>query len=131
MEKTVSIRGAHLAFSSVGEGVPFIWCHNLFGSRHYEDESGLFDWQGLSARVIRYDVRGHGQSSATFNAEDYTWPSLGQDILALVDALELDTFVLGGASLSCTSSLYAALVQPERVRGLVLTAALGLGDARA
>src|SRR5437667_11984547 len=49
-----------------------------------------------SFRILRYDTRGHGQSSVT--AGDYTIEQLGRDVLALLDALKLERVHFCGLS---------------------------------
>jgi pimeloyl-ACP methyl ester carboxylesterase len=119
---TASIRGATLAFSIRGEGSSFIWAHGLTSSRAFEEDVGLFDWRGLSslASLIRYDARGHGESSATYDPVDYTWENLGLDMVGLSESLDLSQLVLGGASMGCATALYAAIGISARVRALVL-----------
>lgn len=73
-----------------------------------------------TVKLVRYDARGHGESQATYSPDDYTWSNLGGDILAIADSLGADRVILGGASMGCGSSLYAALQAPERIAGLVL-----------
>jgi 3-oxoadipate enol-lactonase/4-carboxymuconolactone decarboxylase len=48
-------------------------------------------------RVLRYDVRGHGGSSAP--SGDYTIASLADDVVALADAIGIGTFAFCGLSL--------------------------------
>lgn len=108
-----------------GSGPALVWGHGLTSSRRREDElGGLFGWAGLAdegrATVVRYDARGHGESGATPDADDYRWPSLALDQWALVDALGLEHPVLGGASMGAATALHAAMVRGEDVAGLVL-----------
>ena len=80
----------------------------------------IFDWSGLTDRfrVIRYDARGHGESDATANPDDYAYPLLGADALALATALGVDRFVAGGASMGSATALHAAVQAPERIVAL-------------
>jgi 3-oxoadipate enol-lactonase len=121
----VEVRGVRLAVDVRGSGPPLVWGHGLTSSRRREDElGGLFGWSGLAdagrATVVRYDARGHGESGATAEADDYRWPSLALDQWALVDALGLERPVLGGASMGAATALHAALLRPGDVAGLVL-----------
>jgi 3-oxoadipate enol-lactonase len=122
VERRVRVADVDLAVRDSGSGRPFVWGHGLLSSMAQEDETGMFGWQGLSdaARMIRYDARGHGRSSATPDPEGYTWPSLAADMLGLLDALDIEQAVLGGASMGCSTAIYAALKAPQRVERLVL-----------
>jgi pimeloyl-ACP methyl ester carboxylesterase len=115
-------RGARLALASSGSGSPFVWCHGLTSSRAHEDAMHLFDWSGLGGgvRLVRYDARGHGESEAGGDAADYRWERLAEDLLEVADALGLERFTAGGASMGAATVLHAAAAAPERLRGLVL-----------
>ncbi len=66
-------------------------------------------------RAIAYDRRGFGDS--TWTAQPF---SHVEDLLAVMDALELDDAVLVGSSQGGRIALDAALLAPDRVAGLVL-----------
>lgn len=68
-------------------------------------------------RVVRYDLRGHGQSPAP--AGPSTIEDLGSDLLGLLDRLELERAALVGVSLGGMVSLWVAASAPERVSSLV------------
>jgi len=74
-----------------------------------------------SARVITYDLRGHGRSTAPM--EPY---SSVDDLAALMDELKVDSAHLVGLSNGARIALDFALAQPSRVRSLVL-ASPGVG----
>ena len=111
-----------LAYEEAGEGRPFVWGHGLTSSRRNEEERNLFDWSSLHdvARVVRYDGRGHGESPASPNEDDYRWDALARDQLALVDSLGIDRYVAGGASMGAATALHVAVRARERLDGLVL-----------
>jgi 3-oxoadipate enol-lactonase len=69
-------------------------------------------------RVIRYDARGHGQSSVPRGA--YTLDQLGQDALAILDDVGASTAHVCGLSLGGITALWLGLNAANRVRGLVL-----------
>ena len=119
---TVPVAGAELAAEVTGEGTPVVWGHGLTSSRAHEDDLGLFDWSGLAAvaRLVRYDARGHGESTGTPDSAGYRWDALAGDMLAVADAVGADRFVAGGASMGCATALHATVTAPDRVEGLVL-----------
>ena len=118
------VRGIDLGVRDSGEGEPFVWGHGLLGSMEQEDEAGALAWPsfGSSLRLIRYDARGHGSSEATLAPAAYRWPELAGDLLALLDAIQLERAVLGGVSMGCATALHAAVQEPARATGLVLVA---------
>jgi 3-oxoadipate enol-lactonase len=105
-----------------GTGIPLIWAHGLMASMAADDLVGWIKWNQLTdvIRLVRYDARGHGQSGASEALADYHWSALARDMLAVAQEVGLDRFVVGGQSMGCGTSLYAALAAPERIRGLVL-----------
>jgi 3-oxoadipate enol-lactonase len=69
-------------------------------------------------RVIRYDARGHGQSSVPRGA--YTLDQLGRDALAILDDIGAPAAHMCGISLGGITGQWLGLNAPNRVRGLVL-----------
>jgi pimeloyl-ACP methyl ester carboxylesterase len=69
-------------------------------------------------RVIRYDVRGHGRSSAP--PSGYTWQNYALDLRDLLDRLGVSKAHVAGLSMGGGISLQFALDFPERVSSLVL-----------
>lgn len=94
----------------------------------------MFDWSPISSirRLIRYDARGHGQSTGSAAPEDYTWASLGHDLLGLLDVIAGDQPVAGiGASMGTATLLRAATMAPTRFDRLALTTPPTAGRVRA
>jgi 3-oxoadipate enol-lactonase len=116
------VRGADIAITDTGAGLPFFWGHGLSGSMAQDDEFGVIDFARLASRyrLVRWDARGHGLSGGKPVPDDYHWDNLGRDLLALADALGVDRFVAGGASMGAATALHAATQAPERIAGLVL-----------
>lgn len=123
---TVHIRGARLAYSDEGSGPVVVHGHGLLQSRATERASGMFDWTPVVAagrRLVRYDARGHGESTGTPTPASYTWPQLAGDLLALLDQVAGPEPVSGiGCSLGTATLLHAAVREPGRFDRLVLTA---------
>jgi len=67
-------------------------------------------------RVIRYDQRGHGASGLP--AGPYEFPALVDDVIALLDALELERVHFVGLSMGGMTALGLALAQPARLRSI-------------
>lgn len=66
-------------------------------------------------RVLRYDLRGFGKSTAAADLFSH-----GDDLLALLDHLDIGSAVLLGVSYGGRAVLEAALADPERIGALVL-----------
>ncbi|MBV9404193.1 MAG: 3-oxoadipate enol-lactonase [Acidobacteriaceae bacterium] len=71
-----------------------------------------------SYRVVRYDTRGHGQSS--LSSEPTTITSLASDVIALVDQVGADRFSFCGISIGGLTGMMLALSHPQRLLSLVL-----------
>lgn len=113
--------------------LPFVWAHPLTSSMAAEDRHGVFDWSGARGerRMVRYDARGHGSSTATRHAGDYRWNNLAHDQLELLDTLGIDRVVLGGASMGAATALHSACFMPDRVSALVLVIPPAAWETRA
>jgi len=70
-------------------------------------------------RVLRYDMRGHGQSGTP--RPPYTLAELASDVLALWGALEVDRSHFVGLSLGGMIGIHLAARRPEKFRCLVAT----------
>jgi 3-oxoadipate enol-lactonase/4-carboxymuconolactone decarboxylase len=69
-------------------------------------------------RILRYDTRGHGASSAP--AGDYAIADLARDVLALADSCGVTQFAFCGLSLGGMIGQWLAAHAPGRVTQLVL-----------
>ena len=118
----ISTPAGSIYSESTGQGAPYLWSHGLTHSIAAEKTTGPYDWSPLAERyqMVRYDALGHGRSEGSMNPDDYRWPRLADDIFRVADHYQLDQFIAGGASMGSASSIYAALKQPERIKGLVL-----------
>jgi len=101
-------------------GWPVVLLHGFPYDVHaFDDVVQLLTAQG--ARVIRPWLRGHGptrfRSAATVRSGQQA--ALGSDLLALLDALNLDTAILGGYDWGGLSSCVVSALWPRRVSGLV------------
>lgn len=104
-----------VAWYEVGRGEPLVLVHGL-GDDHRAWRRVL-PALCLTNRVILYDFRGHGQTSA--GRPDGTLAQLSADLVALMDALDLQRANLVGFSLGGTIVMRTAIDQPARVDHLV------------
>ncbi len=113
----IATDGGRLAAEVQGEG-PLVVCSPGLGDTRdaYGPLAAALVAQGF--RVACVDLRGHGDSSATFDR--YGDEATSDDLLAVVEALGGGPAVLVGASLSGGAAVIAAGRRPEAVAGLVL-----------
>ncbi len=78
-------------------------------------------------RLIRYDIRGHGNSDA--GNEDFSIDLFASDLLGLMDALKIDTAILCGLSMGGYIALNVTGKCPERVDALVLSDTQCIADS--
>jgi 3-oxoadipate enol-lactonase len=69
-------------------------------------------------RILRYDTRGHGRSSAT--PGPYTIDQLAEDVLGLLDKLNIPQVYFCGLSMGGMIGMLLGLSAPQRLRKLVL-----------
>src|SRR3546814_5298333 len=69
-------------------------------------------------RVLRYDTRGHGQSSVP--AGEYSFAQLAGDVAELLEHLDIARADFCGLAMGGPTGLQLALDHPQRVRKLVL-----------
>jgi 3-oxoadipate enol-lactonase len=73
---------------------------------------------GKTFRVLRYDTRGHGQSSSP--SGPYSIEQLSKDVLYLLDELRLDRAHFCGLSMGGMIGMWLGANAPERLHKLVL-----------
>jgi pimeloyl-ACP methyl ester carboxylesterase len=107
--------GIAFSYLDAGEGEPLVLQHGLGGDA--SQPAGLHTSGG---RLVCLECRGHGGTTPLGPADKLSFETFAGDVLALVDALGLSTFVLGGVSMGAGVALRFAAEHGERVRGLIL-----------
>lgn len=98
------------------EGAPWITFSNSLATN-------LSMWDGQAAllegdyRILRYDQRGHGGTQAV--TAPYSFDDLGDDVVALWDALGVERSIFVGLSMGGTTGLGLAINHGGRLDGLV------------
>jgi pimeloyl-ACP methyl ester carboxylesterase len=117
-----SADGTRLAYAVHGSGPPLVRVGTWLTHLQYDWESPVWrHWlEALGARhtVIRYDERGCGLSAPEVG--DLSLEAWVADLEAVVDAAELESFALFGASQAAAIAVAYAAAHPERVTSLVL-----------
>jgi len=117
--------------SVVGASPGLAWAHGL-GSSCQADTArgidGILNPRTLGRSVLRVDLRGHGRSGSTHEADrgssQYTWPELARDLRRASHAT-LSRAFFGGEALGAAVALHAAVAAiasgaPDSPPGLVL-----------
>jgi pimeloyl-ACP methyl ester carboxylesterase len=69
-------------------------------------------------RAVTADLRGHGESSVPWDTYDV--PSVGRDVLSMIEHLDAGAAHLVGTSFAGAAVVWAAAERPDQVRSLVL-----------
>lgn len=109
-----NINGAHLYFETAGSGQPFVMIHaGVADSRQWDDE---FTYFAQHYHVIRYDMRGYGQSAPV----DGEFSHLA-DLTALLDNLQIrQPVILMGCSMGGGLAMDFVLSFPARAKALIM-----------
>ena len=111
------VNGQRLRYEDTGgDGPPVIFSHGFLMDREMfaPQVADLADVY----RVITWDARGFGETE--FDGEPFTYWDSARDLFGLLDHLGIERAVLGGMSQGGYLSLRAGLLQPDRVRALIL-----------
>lgn len=114
----LTIHDAQLHYSLEGDaGKPVLILSNSLGTAldMWAPQMTRF---ARAFRVLRYDTRGHGQSTVT--PGPYTLDQLAGDVVALMDGLDIGQAHFCGLSMGGLTVMALALRHPERVHKLVL-----------
>jgi 3-oxoadipate enol-lactonase len=134
-EGRTRIRGAQISWTEAGDGPLTLWAHGMTNDRWALENAGLYDWSPVIAsgrRLVRFDWRGHGESTGRPVPADYEWVNLADDLLALIDVLSPGAPVAAmGSSMGTASIIIAASRAPERFTKLVLSAPPAAWQTRA
>ena len=119
MSQRVAVNGIEIAYEEHGSGTrPFVLLHGFTGSRR--DFAPRVAELAALGRVVLPDLRGHGESTNTGDANGYTFDQLARDLLGFLDALGIERCDLLGHSMGGMVALRAALSWQERFASLVL-----------
>src|SRR5258708_2092224 len=98
-------------------GAPALVLSNSLGTNYSMWDPQLPELR-KKLRVLRYDTREHGQSSLT--PGPYSIEQLGKDVIALLDALDLDRVHFCGLSMGGMTGMWLGANAPERLNKLAL-----------
>jgi 3-oxoadipate enol-lactonase len=99
------------------EDRPWIVLSNSLGATHAMWEPQL-DLLSKGYRVLRYDTRGHGNSSAPH--APYSLDDLVGDVVGLLNHYDIESADMLGLSLGGTTMMRLAAVHPQRVKKLIV-----------
>lgn len=117
--------GARLYYDEAGTGEPLIAIHGMLGTGR-TDLGDLIDWVSADYHVFAPTMRGYGESTPKprdFPLDFYNRDAL--DVLAFMDALNIERAHIIGYSDGGETALIAAGLAPERFKTVAVWGAVG------
>jgi pimeloyl-ACP methyl ester carboxylesterase len=119
-ERVVALDGVELTVFEAGiGGRPLLLVHGYTGrAQDFED---YFDRLASAGwHVVAPDLRGHGSSGKPTHEADYSLDIFAADLLALVDEIGFEHFVVLGHSMGGMIAQQFVLAHPDRIDGMIL-----------
>lgn len=113
MTAFTDVHGVRFAHDIIGNGPDITLIHAGVTDRHMWDE--VVPILSRSHRVLRYDMRGFGE---TTEVDPGPW-SGHSDLIGLLDAVGIESSTLIGVSMGGGCAINAALEHPDRVTALI------------
>lgn len=124
----IKLTGADYNVVTAGAGAPLMLLHGFTGCAQ--------SWDRLWAALLREyttitpDLLGHGRTDAPHDPARYRMERCVEDLVAILDALDVERTHLLGYSMGGRVALAAAVAHPERIASLILeSASPGLAEA--
>src|SRR5882672_5948169 len=116
--RTIATNGINLHVAEAGEGPLVILCHG-WPESWYSWRHQLPAIAAAGYHAVAPDMRGYGQSDKPAEIDRYTVFHLIGDVLGVCDALGQKQAVIVGHDWGSIVAWTAALVRPDRFRGVV------------
>ena len=116
--RMIETNGVSLHVAEQGEGPLIILCHG-FPECWYSWRHQLRALAKAGFRAVAPDLRGYGRSDRPEEVDKYTVLHDIGDIVGLVDALGTQQAVIAGHDIGATVAWQAALLRPDRFRGVI------------
>jgi pimeloyl-ACP methyl ester carboxylesterase len=121
--------GVNIAVACVGQGKPLVRVSHWMTHVQYDWQSPirtpLLHFLADRYRLVRYDGRNNGLSD--WDVADVSFEAQQLDLETVVDALDLRSYALLGASQGAPISIAHAVRHPERVSRMILHGGYALG----
>lgn len=120
--RTVEANGIRMQVAEQGKGPVVLLCHG-FPETAYAWRHQLPALAEAGYRAVAPDLRGYGGTDCPAGIDAYTLFHLVGDMVGLLDALKVPRAVIAGNDWGATLAWQAALMRPDRFRGV---AAMGV-----
>ncbi len=116
--RTIETNGIAMHVAEQGEGPLVVLCHG-FPESWYSWRHQLRSLAETGFHAVAPDMRGYGRTDAPAEIEKYTLLHLVGDMVGLLDALGEKTAVIAGHDWGAPVAWHAALLRPDRFRGVI------------
>lgn len=114
----VESNGIRIHVAEQGEGPVVLFCHG-FPETWYSWRHQLPALAEAGFRAVAPDMRGYGETESPVAVDQYSLLHLVGDMVGLLDALCVEKAVIVGHDWGAPVAWYAALLRPDRFRGVV------------
>ena len=119
MEGMIEVNGVQLWHRITGEGEPVVQIHGAgFGHFNFDPATPEISKHFC---VVDFDMRGYGQSDKPL--QDYDMEVWADDVVALMDALDIEKAHVHGTSMGGMIAIVVAGKYPERTQSVVINCA--------
>jgi pimeloyl-ACP methyl ester carboxylesterase len=115
---TVNANGIRIHLVEQGEGPVVLLCHG-FPEIWHSWRHQLSALAEAGFRAVAPDMRGYGDTESPEAIDQYTLLHLVGDMVGVLDALGVETAVIAGHDWGAPVAWHAALLRPDRFRGVV------------
>jgi pimeloyl-ACP methyl ester carboxylesterase len=121
MAYAITPDGIKLYFETTGSGIPIVFVHEFGGDhRSWQPQIRYFSRR---YQCVTFGARGYPPSDVPANVERYSQALAADDILAVMDALDLQRAHIVGLSMGGFATLHFGLRHPDRAMSLVIAGA--------
>src|SRR5215468_1226048 len=116
--RTIEANGIRIHLTEEGSGPLVVLCHG-FPESWYSWRHQLPALAAAGYHAVAPDMRGYGATDAPDEIARYTLLHLVGDVIGILDGLGAETAVVVGHDWGAPVAWHAALLRPDRVRGVV------------
>ena len=116
--RIIETNGIKMHLAEQGEGPLVVLCHG-FPESWYSWRHQLPALAAAGFHAVAPDMRGYGQTDRPQAIDQYTLLHLVGDMLGLIDALGAGQAVIAGHDWGAPVAWHAALLRPDRFRGVI------------
>jgi pimeloyl-ACP methyl ester carboxylesterase len=113
-------RGYAIGYTDRGEGAAVVLIPGFMSSAAHCREVGYLEGLTSRHRLLIVDPLGQGESDKPHDADAYHAPDVAADVIAVMDAADLESAVLWGYSRGAWLAGMAAIEFPERLSALII-----------